>query len=227
MFENNTDKDKNIEGKLSSLSLKDNINNMYKDINTANSTTSTSAQIKLDEIIVTEHDSKSVTEVDNLNKDSDSSLYKDIPEPVYKSNLNKFNFLQTQLSGDTLNLESTLDDLDVVSKHDKEHSNVDEITNDNKDNSKGVLRDESNITDDIRIAKTHIPSKVDNSSSLDTESCQNEAEISISVPPRKKKLQSLDKLSTNTNKLEVSVKSDKEYPDDLNPFLDDDGEVNI
>ncbi|XP_049867633.1 MICAL-like protein 1 isoform X1 [Pectinophora gossypiella] len=232
MFENNVEKDTSIDNKLGSLSLKD-TSSKHKEISTSSNFSSTSgAQGDPFENIITETDSKSPYEKEILNNDSENILKKS-PEKVYKSNINKFNFLQTQLSGDVIELDSNMDDSDVVTPENKTEDccidkdeetsdiNKSDIDNDIKNN---VLKEEKNITDDIRLAKTHNVSDAD-CPSLE-ESDINQADVIITVPPRRKKLlNSPEKRSENNVKKDIEQKKeDVVYPDHLNPFSDDEDE---
>lgn len=221
MFENSVEKDTTFENKFGNLSLKDNIQIQSKE-KSAPTVSSTSGTH--DESFC-ETDSN-LTEKEALDKDEEKSQA-NIPDKVYKSNINKFNFLQTQLLGDVTDPDNGLDDADVVIARIKEDCN--DIINENcnskdEDSSTNVLKEESNVTDDIRIAKrSSITLSAD---FLPVETIERdipEQEVKMVVPPRKKKhinspekpLESVEKQSV-TNKVNAD-----QYPDYLNPFSDD------
>lgn len=222
LFEKNIEKDLSIDNKISSLTLKDNIQNKRLS-NTSDMQNETGL--------------KFMSPSNSLENDYS---HKNGKEKVYKSNIDKFNFLQTQLTGDG-------DSLDVISiTADKEiSSNKDVIdmkdnkedcindTDENLDNVEEVSNDkfsdiipekESNITDDNRIAKTQqVTLSVD---VLPLEQLpNNEPEIIMNVPPRRKKQQALQKVVPIIEKPQIKVKLEtKEYPDHLNPFSDEEDE---
>lgn len=225
MFENNVEKDTNIENKLSSLSLKDTIHNSIKEKSTPSVSSTSDALTET----FCETDTK-LTEKEALDEDEDKSQ-PNIPEKVYKSNINKFNFLQTQLSGDVTGPDNGLDDADVVIAKKKEI--CDDIIDDkcntkDEDSSTNVLKDENNVTDDIRIAKRNsITLSADFQPVETNENIIPEQEVKMVVPPRKKKLiNSPEKtlksvvIQSETNKINA-----EKYPDYLNPFSDEEDEV--
>lgn len=156
-----------------------------------------------------------------MDKDEEKSQA-NIPDKVYKSNINKFNFLQTQLLGDVTDPGNGLDDADVVTA--KKREDCDDINNENcnsndKDSSTNVLKEESNVTDDIRIAKRNsITLSADFLPVETNEHNTAEQEVKMVVPPRKKKhINSPEKtLESVVNKVNAD-----QYPDYLNPFSDD------
>lgn len=218
MFEK-IEKDSNIDSKIVNLSLKDD-SYRNRDISSVDS-------VKLNDFI-----SK------DLNKSTSYQeteyLHKATPEKVYKTNKDKFNFLQTQLLGDNLDVDNKLDDIPNNAGHEQE--NVSETNHSDKNLEEEVTvqekptiitKEESNITDDLRLAKTNNSvTSLDNIPQLEISDVIEE-EIKISVPPRRKKQQGTKPKSPE--QLESSLKvNTKEYPIHLNPFSDDeDEEVNI
>ncbi|XP_026329379.1 MICAL-like protein 1 isoform X2 [Hyposmocoma kahamanoa] len=219
IFENNVEKDTAIENKFGNISLKDNIQYSNKE----RSTPSVSSTSGTRNESFCETDSK-LTEKEALDKDEEKSQA-NIPDKVYKSNVNKFNFLQTQLLGDVTDPGNRLDDADVVTA--KKIEDCDDINNENcnskdEDSSTNVLKEESNVTDDIRIAKRNsITLSADFLPVETNEHNTAEQEVKMVVPPRKKKhINSPEKtFESVANKVNAD-----QYPDYLNPFSDDEEE---
>lgn len=225
MFEKNVERESNIDNKLVSLSLKDNINSKCTDLNTINTSEINDLSNKSNNI-----DMLSTLNEKNSDVNKEDSIHLNMSDKIYKSNINKINFLQTQLSGDILEADKTV--INVVvdeKKHNMEDCSsdkdekVNEETQDDKQNN--VLTEENNITDDSRIAKSHsVSSNLDHNSLESTEPIKHVEEISISVPPRRKKQQ--HNSEKNVEKAEVPKKPEsKEYPKHLNPFSEDEDEV--
>lgn len=224
----------------------------------------------------------------NMSMEISDVKLKNTPEKVYKSNVDKFNFLQTQLSGDSiLDIDKTTQEKE---ENDKKHKSTEYLDNQYEDSiqindnntdsfkdhiveEKITLKEEINITDDIRISKIptnftditpaiitapldngiskEIPvianlSIADNELHLDEAVSTNKLEkddisvakqdnvventngaevVSISVPPRRKKQHAAEKSASAVVKKEPPKMAPKEYPDNLNPFSDDDDEV--
>lgn len=219
MFENNVEKDTTIENKFGNLTLKDNTYISSKE----KSTPSISGTSGTHNETFSETDSK-LTEKEALDKDEEKSQII-IPDKVYKSNINKFNFLQTQLLGDVTVSDNGLDDPDVIIA--KKREDCDDIIHE-KSNSKGedsstnVLKD-SNVTDDIRIAKRNSITLSPDLLPVETNELNvAEQEVKMVVPPRKKKhINSPEKTLESVPKQSANKINDDEYPDYLNPFSDD------
>ncbi|XP_038215601.1 MICAL-like protein 1 isoform X2 [Zerene cesonia] len=222
MFEN-IDKDISIENKLGNISLKDNlISNKYKD--SANNISSSSTKTEDCGDMESTH---SVTDGndDELLEKENKILYRSTPEKVYKSNIDKLNFLQTQLT-EQQNLESQAKEAEV-NKPDIE----DDLTESVPKNDISLNDLKSNITDDSRLAqstnKKLDTELIDHNSHSDLDiSIQKETEVKINVPPRRKKNSALNKKVEHDNN-EKLKKSDKDYPDYLNPFSDEEDEPEL
>ncbi|XP_045782807.1 MICAL-like protein 1 isoform X2 [Maniola jurtina] len=241
MFEKNIEKETSIQDKVGNISLKDNYNDKCNDREVYKSIDDTKPGMINNQIVETRNKQVDLPpiESDNLQQESDN-VYKNIPEITYRSNTDKFNFLQTQLSTDAL-------DADVPFSSEKESNSVhikddyykDVITNDLPTSSEqnGIsdhFKSENNMTDDIRLAQnTCIATNVEiplPSRELHT---NEEQEISISVPPRRKKQNLIDKKidsvpdvgnSLSKDSIPQPTQPDKKYPDHLNPFSDDEDE---
>ncbi|XP_045445459.1 MICAL-like protein 1 [Melitaea cinxia] len=221
MFEKNIEKDSSFEDKLGNNSLKENCSNKYKEVLNLNETDNSNNKEKqnIDENgFKIELDEK---EDNNLKTDD---TYKNLPEKVYKSNKDKFNFLQTQLSDDTIDSDNTINSLkqnDAINIKDTDTENT-PLINENNEISFNIEND-NNVTDDSRIAQDNSISTNLDISSLDiSEPNKIEPEITISVPPRRKKQNNIEKKLKNEPKTSKLV---KEYPDHLNPFSEDEDEV--
>ncbi|XP_041977327.1 MICAL-like protein 1 isoform X2 [Aricia agestis] len=222
MFEN-IDKDNvnKIDENLSSISLKDNHNNINK------------SNIEVN-ILSGPQNTESISVADNvkekvgLNSETHNSFNSE-HEKVYKTNKDKFIFLQTQLSDDIPDLKladtsieksvTHINDM-ILDNLDKSHQIYQKMNDD--ENSEIISKDvklDSNITDDSRLAQNNITITKE----LDTkENISNEEEIKICVPPRRKKLNSSNKVVEKTQtKLNIE---NVEYPDHLNPFSEDEDE---
>lgn len=225
MFENNVEKDTTIENKFGNLSLKDDRNISSKEKSTPN--VSSTSGTNNETFCAT--DSK-LTEKEALDKDEEKSQT-NIPDTVYKSNINKFNFLQTQLSGDVIVPDNGLDDEDVITA--KKTEDCDDIINEKcnskeEDSSTNVLKEESNVTDDIRIAKRNSITLSPDFLPVETnEDNISEQEVKMVVPPRKKKHINFPEksLESKTKQSVINKVNPGEYPDYLNPFSDDEEEV--
>lgn len=232
MFENN--KDTNLENKLGNLSVKDNLNSKYSVISIPSIVSSSSGTHSEP----TEIDLKITIDKEALLMEKEKEdLHKEIPETVYKSNINKFNFLQTQLSGDALDPDCKLDNLDVVVAEQKKEDCPDSMAQnvdkgDIKSNTPtDLLKEESNVTDDIRIAQCHsIPQNTESNQSIPSDIIKDEQDVVISVPPRRKKLLVSPEKITETVKapnVGNNIKNEEKYPDYLNPFSDDEEDVSV
>lgn len=227
MFENNVEKDTSIENKLSNLSLKDTIHSSRKEKNAPGVSSTSEAHTE----IFSETDSK-LTEKEALDEDEDKSQ-PNIPEKVYKTNINKFNFLQTQLSGQVTSPDNGLDDADVVIA--KKCEDCDDIIDEkcnakDEDSSTNVLKEENNVTDDIRIAKRNSITLGPDFQPIETnENNIPEQEVKMVVPPRKKKLINSPEnaLESIVKQPEANIVNPEKYPDYLNPFSDDEEEVRL
>lgn len=216
MFEKNIDKDSNIEYKISNISLKDNS--------------------KCEEFSSTsrpqcETDSKQILLSANAKMEIENVLSNNVPEKLYKSNIEKFNFLQTQLADDSIEVEKSLEKTKVIETRNKDCVNTNEDINitdaeQSKDTTSSVHTQTNNVTDDSRVANSSSIAIEYTSPPEQPTEVQHDQEISISVPPRRKKQNALEKALASAIKKEKESKLDiKEYPDHLNPFLDDEEEV--
>ncbi|XP_045491886.1 MICAL-like protein 1 isoform X1 [Colias croceus] len=221
MFEN-IDKDISIESKLGNISIKDNLyNNKYKDIHSANNISSSSTKTEEPGVIESAHSVTDGTD-DKLMKKENEILHRTSPEKVYKSSIDKLNFLQTQLTEQENAPQAK--EREII-KPDIE----DDLTKSVPKNDIISLIDlKSNITDDSRLAQS-------TNKELDTElikdnshtdldiSTQKETEVKINVPPRRKKNSAFNKKIEHDNEEKIK-KSNKDYPEDLNPFSDEEDE---
>lgn len=222
MFEKNIEKESNIEHKITSLSLKDTSFNDHEDVN----------NISKPQI---ESESRHILTSDNATVETKDLFIKNIPDKVYKSNINKMNFLQTQLCEDTDIKLKKIEHVDVTETKNKDciNSNDNVKTNEeNIDTINNVLVENSNVTDDNRLANnTSTIIETPPSIELSTESIiktPNEPEISICVPPRRKKQNAIEKEKAKQASTEIIEKEPElktvAYPDHLNPFSDDESE---
>ncbi|XP_047020901.1 MICAL-like protein 1 isoform X1 [Helicoverpa zea] len=218
MFEKNIEKDSNLENKISNISLKDTSVSNPEEIS---STSSSQCEI----------DSK--PKLVNVNKkmENETVLSNNIPEKVYKSNIEKFNFLQTQLADDNISVGKSLESIDDIETQNKDciktiEHNTDKLE-DSNDVCSSVHSEVNNETDDNRIANSS-STNIDYNHPLEQAlEIQQGPEISISVPPRRKKQNALEKALASAMKKEKEMKMEtKEYPDHLNPFSDDEEEEN-
>lgn len=213
MFEK-IDKESSINNKMLNLSITDDSVNL-KDIN---NTSITNEPISKQPLF-------------NVNNLETEYIPKTTPEKIYKSNIDKFNFLQTQLLGEALKIDTPSNDL--INKP-KEENEEDLIQNNSMKNHEIEIipmreeslpclpkqsNEENNITDDIRLSINN-NSNTNLNESIKPEH-ETEEEIKISVPPRRRrhnvtKVKS-DEIQETPKKIDV-----KEYPDYLNPFSDDD-----
>lgn len=223
MFEKNIDKDTNIEYKISNISLKDNSISKSEELSTTSrSHCETDTQPELISTTTKMEDDMTI-------------LSNNMPEKVYKSNMDKFNFLQTQLAEDVRNDDNTIETVDVIKTSNKDKDCVNTIDHntisveDINDASSTVHTETSNVTDDNRIANSS-STAVDQPPPIPQQppETQPDQEISISVPPRRKKQNALEKALASAMKKEQESKLEsKEYPDHLNPFSDDDEEEEV
>lgn len=242
MFEKNSDKEKDIvTDKISSLSLKDNIDIKNRESSVSSLVSPTKqTYIESDLHSYSETDSNEAIKDKTINVESESSLDKELLPKVYKSNINQFNFLQTQLSDSTLCSSTPMDDekppetavMHNIQDKELSLSVLEEPINVTKDLVEEYhfnitpekQKDECNVTDESRLAKVHcVTLNEDEDPIVVTEPVKNdsEQEISISVPPRRKKQQAaLDKSMSPLKKIEVK-RIVKQYPDHLNPFDDE------
>ncbi|CAG9585386.1 unnamed protein product [Danaus chrysippus] len=219
MFEKNIEKETvNLEDKVGNISLKDNYNNKLKEV------------IKTDDVIKNNkfeiHNNVNNSEFNLKEKiknqiNTDTEDISKPPTPIYKSNKEKFDFLQTQLSDDALDngivINSLKDDSIQIKNEDTLKATLPpEECNELTENT------ESNITDDSRLAQSNILLSPSETKINNIEPINTEEEITISVPPRRKKQILADRrLKALNNKTEEKT---KEYPDHLNPFSDDENE---
>ncbi|KAL0842137.1 hypothetical protein ABMA28_014313 [Loxostege sticticalis] len=228
MFEKNTEKDV-VTDKIANLSLKDITISKPSELSAPNVKESSG-----DGQSHTETDSTQPQEIIPISEQKDSEP-KDTPPIVYKSNINKFNFLQTQLSDDKLDDNSTSDNTESLKTEHKDENyskslDKSDIPEKKVDDDLNTNEEVSNITDDIRIAIGHNTSNVDNTLLEKNEVIKTEQdqEVSISVPPRRKKqLSSPDKVASTLVKKEDNKSQVKEYPDHLNPFSDEEDEDEV
>ncbi|XP_030038314.1 MICAL-like protein 1 isoform X2 [Manduca sexta] len=213
MFEN-IDRDANIDSKITNLTIKDTVNTRCKEL------MSTSG-------MPDDTDPKPTSFASDIESENH---FKNGPEKVYKSNIDKFNFLQTQLSNDTLEVSKPLEETEITKIKDKEEdyltdtkTNLQEEQNLINDKSTTIPKEDSNITDDSRLANSHSISTNLNSPSLEQMN-QTDQEVKITVPPRRKKQNASERVLVEKPKLITKVNK-HEYPDYLNPFSDDDDEA--
>lgn len=273
MFEKN-DKETSTNNKGLNLSMTDSTtNNIYKELSVTRESQN-------------ERDKKETSDDINMSLEINNLMPKNIPEKVYKSNLDKFNFLQTQLSGDSI-LETDKTAAQELEENDKtqnedfiknKYESPKKVRDENKDAFKTdviedlAAKEETNITDDIRIAKNpltvnspivdktlddikiiDIPTIANLSISeteapvddvvlakkpattnlvvaekdISIEDTKKTEEVTITVPPRRKKPLGTGKSTTTVVKKKESKMVPKEYPDHLNPFSDDEEEVRL
>lgn len=207
MFEKNIEKDSNIGHKISNLTLKENSLNNHEELRSTS-------------IPKTETDSKEILIGLNINMDT--------PEKVYKTNINKFNFLQTQLCEEPKHEVNSLENLeknskDCVNTIDSNVSNVEE----HNDTSKSDITENSNVTDDNRIANS-VSEIIELPPLLQPQIEEpNVQEATICVPPRRKKQNAIDKALALAKEKESNRSIQVEYPDHLNPFSDDEDGVSV
>ncbi|CAH0720906.1 unnamed protein product, partial [Brenthis ino] len=214
LFEKNIERDTNIEDKVASISLKENFNEMYKDEYKLSDIDKPSKINQSIEII-----SKDVNRQETDSLLNNQNMYKNIPEKVYKTNKDKFIFLQTQLNDDTLDVDNALNEMVEPAHKDNDSIKSGSVVQDNSSLST-YKEDDDNITDDSRIAlENGVTSNID--SSMFSED-KNKQEITITVPPRRRK--HLIEKKTDIAKKEALSVPKKEYPVHLNPFSDDEDE---
>ncbi|KAJ8725691.1 hypothetical protein PYW08_003874 [Mythimna loreyi] len=219
MFEKNIDKDTNIEYKISNISLKDNSISKTEEFSSTNRSQC-------------ETDSKPILVSVDTKMEIENVLSKNIPEKVYKSNIEKFNFLQTQLADESVNVEKSVENINIIETRNKDCVNTIEGNNmtnaeQPKDTRSSIHAEINNVTDDSRIANSS-STAIENTPPLEQPlEVLHDQEISISVPPRRKKQNALEKAlaSAILQKEKESKLEIKEYPDHLNPFSDDEDEV--
>ncbi|XP_063821827.1 MICAL-like protein 1 isoform X3 [Ostrinia nubilalis] len=225
MFEKNSEKDV-VTDKIANISLKDNTISKPRELS-APTIVSLAKESSGEGHSQTEADSKQTQE--NIAIVEHRHSLPDLPTKVYKSNVNKFNFLQTQLADDKLDDKTTPENLDTP-KQDQNiesiSSNIvkNEISEKETNSNLSINKEESNITDDIRLGIGHNSSNPDNTRLENNEVVKNELEqeVSISVPPRRKKqLSSPDRVVPKIVEKEDKKPDVKMYPDHLNPFSDD------
>lgn len=208
MFEKNIEKDVPIDNRMNNI-LKEN---------------STQKNIEVKTEILNEHDPKTVLD----RTESSNKPINNLPDVVYKSNVKKFNFLQTQLSDGTCN-ESTVEEKTLPKSEHKLQEDVSiDVKSFNKDvfleNSEPlIVNDYNNITDDSRLANS-VNVTLSSTEPISEEPIVLEPEIKINVPPRRKKQMGQDfkKISKPKGAPNVTPQENEEYPDHLNPFSDDD-----
>lgn len=235
MFEKNTNTSIDINSKVANIYLKDNSNIRHKDLSSNSGMQSESDSkdvpqidnVEMESSLQKDTETNDIKDETNENIHNESSMHKYIPETLYKSNLEKFNFLQTQLLPDSLDIKTE------KIEHVEETENKDVVNDDIKQETQKVIenccdddvKEDCNITDDIRISKipTVIPSDIDKEPPKEMGIIEQVS--TICVPPRRKKQNASEK-KTATSAKEVK-KSPKEYPVHLNPFSDDEEEVRV
>ncbi|XP_026744763.1 MICAL-like protein 1 isoform X1 [Trichoplusia ni] len=216
MFEKNIDKD-SVDYKISNISLKDNSISKPEDFSSSSRSQN-------------EVDSKPLSESIEPEIKNENIFEKHIPDKVYKSNIDKFNFLQTQLADETINVDKSLKQEVVTNTSNKEKDcintivhNMPEVELEGDNNTVLVHKVMSNATDDSRIANS--TSSLSEPAPSEQE-VQADPEITISVPPRRKKQNALEKaLASAMKKEKENALNPKEYPIHLNPFSDDEEEA--
>ncbi|KAM3963121.1 MICAL-like protein [Aphomia sociella] len=239
MFEKNSEKETTyIEDKITNLSLKDNVNSNIKELSTSSIKSTTGTHEDNVKSVYPNIDLESTVDSKHLNQETEELLHKNKPEKVYKTNINKFNFLQTQLSSDMLDdIDKALDIVELEeTRHNKEDcssdvtENVISNVNQINDEPNCIHKEESNVTDDIRIANSHsTSSNTEHSPTIISDVVKTDDEITISVPPRRKKQQHTpEKLKAACEIDNTGTPSQaKDYPKHLNPFSDDEDECEI
>lgn len=232
IFEKGAEKDINLQDKLATMSITDKLDSKNKEPSILNNT-NRSQTLPKDEIEMN-LDSVDIEESTKL-------LRQQSPEKLYKTNINKFNFLQTQLMGNTEDIKEICDSANVNTSpkeedvsFDNEKPAADTVFEEKSDAIGTVHKSDSNITDDIRLAssQTNTTAQIDYPPLSTSESSIIEPQIAISVPPRKKKNLAQSGKSESDNKANDKQKVDaksyqkskvdaKFYPDHLNPFSDD------
>lgn len=247
MFEKKSDKD---SSKIDNIPVKDSLSTRFKDISSTSGTQSETDSKQMPENnkdyvnnesslhkdnvsnILSEKNSalhessldkdiNSLKIQNNVDQNNESSQNKNVVENLYKSNLEKYNFLQTQLASDTIEINKTesMEPIELT-KH-----KVKDCMNENDEKTLKEIKEvtdmietieDHNITDDIRIGKIPSNNLIKVSKDVDIEQ-----ETKISVPPRRKKLNATEKKPVEAK----SVVPPIIYPDHLNPFSDDEEEV--
>ncbi|KAI8434918.1 hypothetical protein MSG28_003392 [Choristoneura fumiferana] len=225
MFEKGAEKGVNLEDKLATMSITDNVDSKNKESSVLHNT-NRSQTPSMDKIEINS---------DSVDTKESTNLLQRSPEKLYKTNINKFNFLQTQLTGHTEDIKDICDNVNVNASSkekdvsfDSEKPATDTVSEENSD-SFGVMhkspsQSESNMTDDVRLAtsQTNTETQIDCPPLSTSESSIIEPQIAISVPPRKKKNLVQSRKSESDNKANIKQKVDtKFYPNHLNPFSDD------
>lgn len=219
MFEKNIDKD-SVDYKISNISLKDNSISKPEDFSSSSRPQN-------------EVDSKPLTESIETEIKNENIFEKNIPDKVYKSNIDKFNFLQTQLADESINVDKNIKQEVVTETSNKEKDCVNTIEHympkvelEGETNIDSVHKEISNATDDSRIANS-TSSNSEPAPSEQLQEVQCDPEVTISVPPRRKKQNALEKaLASAMKKEQEAALNTKEYPIHLNPFSDEEDEVN-
>lgn len=222
MFEKNIEKETvNLEDKVGNISLKDNYNNKLKE------GIKTDDEVKNNKFEI--HNNVNSSEFNLKDKikyqiNADTEVISKPPSPIYKSSKEKFDFLQTQLSDDALDTGIVINSLKNDSVQIKNEDAL-KTTFPPEECSEVTENIESNITDDSRLAQSNILLNPNETKINNIEPLNTEEEITISVPPRRKKQILADRrLKALNNKTEENT---KEYPDHLNPFSDEENEVCI
>lgn len=235
MFERNIEKDTSVQDKIGSISLKDNCNDKCNDKQVYKSNDVIQPVRINGQDFKTENKEFVIKPIEDKNLQLESeNIYKNKPEITYRSTKDKFDFLQTQLSDDTLDADVTLNSQkDGDSVHIKDDYVTNDLLTSEQNSISEHLIDGSNVTDDTRLAQSScIPTNIDTPEPPEVQTI--EQEIIISVPPRRKKhltdkkvdsYQKEDAKDSLPKESIPPVKSDKEYPDHLNPFSDDEDEV--
>ncbi|CAG9783792.1 unnamed protein product [Diatraea saccharalis] len=206
LFEKNSDKEKDtVTDKISNLSLKDNVDNSIINVS-APSIDSPTKDINIQSNITSNTDTDTTEAIKDktISVNYENMLHHDLPPKVYKSNINKFNFLQTQLS-DTVCNDIPIDDMkpaEPVIMHNTEDCSSDttlDVENETKcvsssdknDDIKSEhdVKEESNVTDESRLAKVQQMSLVEDKNVSDmnlvTESIKNESDINLMIESKK------------------------------------------
>ncbi|KAL4710723.1 hypothetical protein ACJJTC_004368 [Scirpophaga incertulas] len=235
MFEKNSEKEVIID-KISDLSLKDNVDSKHNEISSLNivrhqQDTNTESNLSFY--------SKNNLKDDIKGKDtymaSENVSPLDMPSKVYRSNKDKFNFLQTQLNDVSSNSNVVIDDavptISITMHNEKDCLNEQTTIAIPEHITKCNSKEKQNVTDDSRLANSILDNDEKNkhlSNTTDSSSKEKESEIKISVPPRKKKQNlSPNKKQPPLKKQEDPKPKPKEYPEHLNPFSDEDDEEDI
>ncbi|GBP56430.1 MICAL-like protein 1 [Eumeta japonica] len=246
MFEKGFGDNEDINDKVEKLSLKEErkelvkpeLMNSEKDSKINNESVATDDKNVLPKSSVVDAKSsisETNIESDKINGDTENSRSVHISETLYKTDINKFNFLQTQLSSDII--EEDVATSPPLMPNSIPPKNESPVTPDNISNSTSREHNENvNMTDEHRLASNNDMNNKFNIEATDTknatiinnyEDSTNECKTEVKevIPPRRKKQIIVDKATDtiqNKQKIDADIKA---YPDHLNPFSDEEDEI--